>query len=126
MSLSSLPFLEIWAVDFEYEAVPGEHPAPLCMCALELHSGRQLRLWRPELLASKQAPFDTGPNSALLTYAATAELSCFLKLGWEVFTSAGAPDASPRFICSAGLRWAPGLVLKGGCASCPQGLPAPA
>ena len=61
MSLSSLPFLEIWAVDFEYEAASGEHPAPLCMCALELHSGRELRLWRPELLALKRAPFDTAP-----------------------------------------------------------------
>jgi hypothetical protein len=43
----------------------------------------------------------------------------------SVFSSAGVPDASPRFIGSGGLRWAPGLVLKGG-ASCPQGLPAPA
>ena len=82
MSLSSLPFKEIWAVDFEYQAAPGDPPTPLCMCALELRSGRELRLWRPELLTLKRAPFDTGPSSVLVAYAAAAELSCFLELGW--------------------------------------------
>lgn len=85
MSLSSLP-AEIWCVDFEYEAAPGEHPAPLCMCALEFRSGRKLQLWRPELLALRKAPFVTGPNAVLVAYAAAAEISCFLQLNWPLPT----------------------------------------
>jgi DNA polymerase-1 len=57
MSLS-LPFREIWCVDFEYETASGERPAPLCMCGLEVRSGRQIKLWRDELLSLKRAPFD--------------------------------------------------------------------
>jgi DNA polymerase-1 len=84
MTLEALPFKEIWCVDFEYQAVPGEHPAPLCMCALELRSGRELRLWRPELYALKGAPFATGADAVLIAYAAAAEMSCFLELGWPL------------------------------------------
>jgi DNA polymerase I len=78
------PFREIWCVDFEYGAAPGEHPAPLCMCARELRSGRELRLWHDQLVALRRAPFDTGPESVLVAYAAAAELSCFLELGWSL------------------------------------------
>jgi hypothetical protein len=39
-------------------------------------------LWRDQLLACRRAPFDTGPRSAMIAYAANAELSCFLALGW--------------------------------------------
>ena len=84
MSSAALPFREIWCVDFEYQAAPGERPAPLCVCALELRSGRELRLWRPELCALKRAPFDTGPDAVLVAYAAAAEMSCFLELGWPL------------------------------------------
>jgi hypothetical protein len=49
-----------------------------------------------------------------------------LKFGLDLAGHAGAPDVSPRVICSAGLCWAPGLVLKGERSSCPHGLPAPA
>jgi hypothetical protein len=44
--LSSLPFREIWAVDFEFGAQPGENPEPVCLVACELRSGRKVRLWR--------------------------------------------------------------------------------
>ena len=84
MSSVQFPYREIWCVDFEYQAAPGERPAPLCMCALELCSGRELRLWRPELYALKRAPFDTGPDAVLVAYAAAAEISCFLELGWPL------------------------------------------
>jgi len=84
MNVAPLSFREVWCVDFEYQAAPGERPAPLCLCALELRSGRELRLWRPELYALKRAPFDTGPCAVLVAYAAAAELSCFLELGWSL------------------------------------------
>ena len=44
--LSLLPFREVWAVDFEFIADPGEHPRPVCLVAWELRSGRKLKLWR--------------------------------------------------------------------------------
>ena len=40
-----LPFREVWAVDFEFTAPPGERPKPLCVVARELRSGRVVRQW---------------------------------------------------------------------------------
>jgi DNA polymerase I len=79
----NLPFREIWACDFEYRAPAGEHPQPVCMCARDLRSGREIRLWGNDL-RRRAAPFHTGPDSVLVAYAAAAELSCFLELGWPV------------------------------------------
>jgi hypothetical protein len=31
--MNGLPFQEVWAVDFEFIANPGERPAPVCMLA---------------------------------------------------------------------------------------------
>jgi DNA polymerase I len=78
-----LPFREIWACDFEYRAPTGERPQPVCMCARDLRSGREIRLWGNDL-RRRAAPFDTGPDSVLVAYAAAAELSCFLALGWPL------------------------------------------
>ena len=80
-------FRELWAVDFEFNfGNPGECPRSVCMVGRELRSGREIRLWRDELLALGQAPFDTGPRSALIAYYASAELGCFLELGWPLPT----------------------------------------
>jgi hypothetical protein len=73
--------------DLEYEAASGERPAPLCMCAKEFRSRREIRLFGDELLALKRAPFDTGPDSVTVAYAAAAEASCFLELGWPLPTN---------------------------------------
>lgn len=54
------------------------------MCARELRSGRDLRIWGDELLRLRVAPFDVGPSSVLIAYNASAELSCFLELGWPL------------------------------------------
>jgi hypothetical protein len=51
------------------------------MCATDLISGRRLRLWGPEL---KICPFDTGPDTLFVAYYASAEIGCFLALGWPV------------------------------------------
>jgi hypothetical protein len=52
------------------------------MVAREFNSGREFRMWRNELLALHRAPFDTGPDAVLIAYYASAELGCFLELGW--------------------------------------------
>ena len=77
-----LPFAEVWLVDFEFVSPDGGQQRPICMVAEELWSGRQLRLWENELLALDAAPFDTGPNSVMVAYFASAELACFEALGW--------------------------------------------
>src|SRR5271165_2018237 len=78
------PYREIWATDFEFHAPPGHNPEPICMVARELRSGRTLRLWQHELEALPRAPFDTGPDSLLVAFYASAEIGCFLALGWPV------------------------------------------
>jgi DNA polymerase-1 len=81
-------FGEAWAGDFEFNfSAPGEPPRVVCMVARELRSGRELRLWSDELLALDRAPFNTGPEAVLLAYYASAELGCFLELGWPLPTN---------------------------------------
>ena len=43
MNVSGHEFREVWAVDFEFSAPPGERPTVVCMVAHELGSGR---LWK--------------------------------------------------------------------------------
>jgi DNA polymerase I len=80
--LHLLPFGEIWAVDFEFVAAPGENPEPVCVVAWELRSGRKVRLWRDQF--GKTAPYSTGPNALFIAYYASAEIGCHLSLGWDV------------------------------------------
>lgn len=73
----------VWCVDFEFRAIPGERPEPVCLVARELRSGRLIRQWltdRPQA----QPPFDVGPDSLFVAYFASAELGCCLALGWPM------------------------------------------
>jgi hypothetical protein len=54
------------------------------MVARELRSGTCVRLWRDELRARRLPPFSTGPDTLFVAYYASAELGCFLELGWPV------------------------------------------
>lgn len=76
-------FNEVWLVDFEFN---GEEnlPDPVCMVAREVKTGRIERLWREDLRKLRRPPFDVGPESLFVAYAAPAELSCFLALGWPI------------------------------------------
>ena len=77
-------FREIWCVDFEFRADPGERPWPVCMVAQEVKTGKVIRLWRNELLALSRAPFDVGTDTLFVAYFASAEFGCFLELGWPL------------------------------------------
>src|SRR6266700_521794 len=74
LDLLSLP--EIWVVDFEFGSEPGENPAPVCLVAWELSSGRKVRLWRDEFGAAP--PHPTGPTALFVAYYASAEIGCHL------------------------------------------------
>jgi hypothetical protein len=81
-ALARLPYAEVWALDFEFQAPAGERPVPVCLVARELRTGRLLRLWQTELPA--QPPFRTDAEALFVAYYATAELGCFLALGWPM------------------------------------------
>ena len=76
-----LPYRHAWAVDFEFTAPPGERPTPLCLVARELWSGALVRLWLTDG-APPSPPFAIGPDTLFIAYYASAELGCFLALGW--------------------------------------------
>jgi DNA polymerase family A len=89
-TLALLPFRYVVAADFEFEfgghasfedaSRSGERPRPVCMVAKELRSGQTWRLWRDEF--KSVPPFPIGPDTVFVSFYASAELGCFLALGW--------------------------------------------
>lgn len=77
-------FREVWCVDFEFGAPVGGRPEPRCMVARESRSGRTHRVWAEELAAMPAPPFPIGADSLVVAYYASAELGCFLALGWPM------------------------------------------
>ena len=75
-------FEEIWLADTEYSAPAGHRPAPICLVAEELRTGRQLRLWEDQLARLPAVPFRTDHRALFVAYAAAAEFSVFHQLGW--------------------------------------------
>jgi DNA polymerase-1 len=75
-------FREVWAVDFEFIAHPGERPAPVCLVARELKTGRTIRLWRDQF--GPVPPYPIDPESLFVAYYASAELGCHLARGWPM------------------------------------------
>ena len=73
---------EIWTVDFEFQAEPGERPVPVCLVAWELRTKRRVRLWRDQF--GQAPPYCVGPDSVFCAYYASAELGCHLSLGWPM------------------------------------------
>lgn len=84
MRVGAREFDEVWAADFEFRAPPGERPTPHCLVARELASGRTIRLFGAELTNRVVPPFDVGPKSLFVAYYASAEMGCFLSLGWPL------------------------------------------
>lgn len=72
----------IWVLDFEFRCPDGECPRPVCMVARNYRTGEELRYWFPE--GPHRNPF--GPDDLLVAFFASAEIGCFLALGWELPT----------------------------------------
>jgi DNA polymerase-1 len=75
------PFREVVTGDFEFRIIPGGLPRVACAVFRELYSGREWRLGRGELLSMRQAPFDV-EKDLFVGFYASAEIGCFLELGW--------------------------------------------
>ena len=53
-------YAEVWVVDTEFYRPPGGLPKPVCcVCAKELKTGREVRVWTGD---GAPQPFDTGPR----------------------------------------------------------------
>jgi DNA polymerase I len=84
MKLGGLHFREVWAADFEFSALPGERPTPICLVAWELGSGRKQQVWHDELTRMREPPYATTADCLFVAYYASAELGCHLALGWPL------------------------------------------
>ena len=84
--MTRLPFKEIWAIDFEFHTNdrPGDKQVPVCLVAKELRSGQLVSVWQTEILTLRAAPFNTGKDSLVIAYFASAEIHCFYSLGWPL------------------------------------------
>jgi DNA polymerase I len=76
-------FSEVVVLDFEYGTDTRGRPVPVCLVAEELRSGRIHRLWRDDLLVMPEPPFPVDDAVLLVAFVATAELGCFIELGWS-------------------------------------------
>jgi DNA polymerase family A len=87
-SLFDLPFHEIWAIDTEYYPGPGyanggrdgDRITPLALVAIEMRTGRTVRLWQDEL--GPAPPYRLDPDVLVISYMATAEMGFHLAAGW--------------------------------------------
>jgi len=75
-------FREVWLCDFEFHAPAGENPQAICMVAREHRTGRTLRLVGDGLANLAASPIGAGEDSLFVAYYASAELGCYLALGW--------------------------------------------
>lgn len=75
-------FDEVWASDFEFTAAPGENPRPICAVFRNLKTGEERRSWFADDGLSPPVVF--GQQSLFVAYYASAEIGCFLELGWAV------------------------------------------
>lgn len=74
-------------MDFEFHPAHGREgncPVPVCMVARNLTTKQTLRFWQDQLRSLRQAPYPTGPDAITVAYFASAEMNCFLQLGWPL------------------------------------------
>jgi hypothetical protein len=70
----TLPFPELWIVDTEYYpghglrngGREGDQITPLCLAALEMRSGRVIRLWQDEL--GRFPPYQLDADALFISY----------------------------------------------------------
>jgi hypothetical protein len=77
-------FREVWLVDFEFCAPPGERPIVVCLVACERRSGVKLRIWQDELRGMDRPPYAVDEGALFIAYYASAEMGCHLALGWPL------------------------------------------
>ena len=74
-------YARVWCIDFEFSHQPGGLPMPLCMVALEIRSQELVRVW---LDGVQSCPIHFNKSDLIVAYYASAEVGCFLELGWPI------------------------------------------
>jgi len=72
-------YREVWVLDFEFTAPPGERPTPLCLAAYDLLSGRRFTRWLDGMPAPPPL-WSADTDTLVVAYYASAELGCYLAL----------------------------------------------
>jgi hypothetical protein len=83
-----LPFREIWCVDTEFYPGPGkanggvdgDASMPLCLVAIEMRSGRTIRLWQDEL--GPFPPYRLDAEALFIGYMLSAEFGFHVARNW--------------------------------------------
>jgi len=102
----------VWLVDFEFHQPEGSRPEAICMVAREWRTSRVIRAWADDLARMIWPPFPISADSLFVAYYASAELGCFLTLGWPM--PARVLDLYAEFRClSNGLGLPCGAGLLG-------------
>jgi len=96
---------EVTAFDFEYKFDHNDLPVPLHMCAIEMRSGREIALWREDLVRLRRAPFGTGPRHLAGAFSSNADLLCFLRLGWPLPVNVFDPYVNTAALTNGSKRW---------------------
>ena len=87
-SWQELPFRELWPVDTEFYpgaglangGREGDPPTPLCLVALEMRTGRIIRLWQDEL--GRFAPYPLDSDNLFIGYLNSAEFGFHIARDW--------------------------------------------
>jgi len=75
-------YRQVICIDFEFYQPEGERPLPLCMATHELFSGQAQTTWL-EGAAPFALAWPSTPEVLVVTFYGSAELSCYLALGWD-------------------------------------------
>lgn len=74
----------VWSVDTEYYDPSSEHVRPHCLVAVDLVTGRVVRLAHRDLTSLRRCPFSIGPDDLVVAYNGCAEIGVFIELGWAM------------------------------------------
>jgi hypothetical protein len=77
----------VFLIDFEFRPENGREgntPEPVCLVVRDFPSGVTHRYWQDELYALTTAPFSVESGALIVAYFASAELDCFIQLGWPL------------------------------------------
>jgi DNA polymerase-1 len=74
----------VWVLDTEYGILPGHHPNPVCLCAREIRTGAEIRIWRTD---AHTCPFTYDESTLFVGFNISSEWSVFLVWNWPLPTA---------------------------------------
>jgi hypothetical protein len=100
-ALARLPYRRLICIDTEFRA-RGDPHRPWCVCAVDLRTGEQWRLWLDGYVGP--LPFPVDGDTLFIAFVAGAEISCFLAQHWPAPLRTFDLFQEFRLITNTGLR----------------------